>query len=398
MKNKPDPSLPKLLIAPSVPVWTDGDGYIFDRKFYDGMCLYAELWQGRVACVMNTSPAAPPPFGLVRKKDDEMPFAFQAIGPDERLNENHLNGVSIVLASGDNAKSFHISGLCHSKNIKCVYIIEYIPETRRQIARLGTRNHLRKIVRVIRVQTMEQKRLGSFANATGIQANGVPAYERYKHFGKTMLYLDTRAYKSQMATEQDICKKLKYNQSRPLRLAFSGRLIRMKGADHLLKVAKALKSHGTPFRLSIFGAGELDEIMRSDILNQNLSDSVTMHGAVDFYKELMPYLINEVDLFVCLHRQSDPSCTYLETLSCGVPIVGYDNKAFSGILRRADVGWAAPMNNYKAVARVIETLNENRQNLYDKSIESARFAHDHDFETTFHNRIRHLQECLSSPL
>lgn len=38
------------------------------------------------------------------------------------------------------------------------------------------------------------------------------------------------------------------------------------------------------------------------------------------------------------HRQGDPSCTYLETYACGMPIVGYNNQAHQGILASNNAG------------------------------------------------------------
>jgi hypothetical protein len=105
---------------------------------------------------------------------------------------------------------------------------------------------------------------------------------------------------------------------------------------------------------------------------------------------LIPELQQSVDVFVCLHRQSDPSCTYLETLSCGVPIVGYKNRAFSGLLELADIGWGGELNNLDEICTIIVHLHENRTEIIEKSKNSAAFAQQHDFDTTFQKRIDHL--------
>ena len=121
-----------------------------------------------------------------------------------------------------------------------------------------------------------------------------------------------------------------------------------------------------------------------------------MLGAVDFYKILIPELKQTVDLFVCLHRQSDPSCTYLETLSCGVPIVGYKNRAFSGLLEIFDVGWGAELNDLDGICKIVADLNSNRDELIKKSKNSAVFARNHDFEATVQWRLDHLLSIVNS--
>ena len=206
-----------------------------------------------------------------------------------------------------------------------------------------------------------------------------------------LLYFDTRVFKNQIIENDNLQQRLDYlSKNEPLRIAFSGRLIKIKGADHLVKLALKLKQDNTPFQLKIYGAGELSREMQSFISNHNLENNVTMLGSVDFYNTLIPQLKQSVDLFVCLHRQSDPSCTYLETLSCGIPIVGYKNKAFAGIMDISDIGWGAPLNDLEEIRSIISNLHSNRTELIEKSKNSATYARLHDFDSTFQRRIDQL--------
>ena len=159
-------------------------------------------------------------------------------------------------------------------------------------------------------------------------------------------------------------------------------------------LALLLKQRKVIFNLTIYGAGELKDDMITFIKNNQLDNIVFMPGPVDFYNKLLPELQKNIDLFVCLHRQSDPSCTYLETLSCGIPIVGYKNRAFSGLLNMEEIGWAAKINDLKKIADIIENLNKNRNQICEKSKIALRFARQNDFETTFQNRINQLKSLL----
>ena len=170
----------------------------------------------------------------------------------------------------------------------------------------------------------------------------------------------------------------------------------MKGADHLISVAHGLREQGIDFHLNIYGTGEMEEKIQMDIQNLQLNNHVTMHGSVDFDSHLIPEIKSSVDLYVMLHRQSDPSCTYLETLACGIPIVGYDNKALTGILKRADVGFSVPMDDIKGVISTIKRLSSNRQMLNMQSRSAAIFASTHSFEDTFNARVQHLQSVLKA--
>lgn len=384
-----------LVITPSVPVWRDGDLYIFDRKFYDGIVLYVELWVGEIRCIMTTTNQAKPEFGLIYKKEKELPFQCTILNNYEKINKNHLAGASIVLASGDSFNQFHLSKLCKAIKTKCIYIIEYIPETRYQIASLSTKNFIVKLRRFFYLWNGERKRLTAFSLSNGLQMNGFPAFYEYRKFRNSIIYYDNRVYKNLIIGIKELENRVDYLlKNKPLRLAFSGRLIHMKGVDHLLKIAKLLKERGIIFNLTIYGTGNLKNEMDKFITSNNLANCVEMRGSVDFYKTLLPELKQSVDLFVCLHRQSDPSCTYLETLSCGIPIVGYENKAFSGLLKQADIGWGAKLNDINGIVKIIESLDKNREMISLKSKLSMIFALSNDFESTFRKRIVHLQKTI----
>src|SRR6202012_4588470 len=104
---------------------------------------------------------------------------------------------------------------------------------------------------------------------------------------------------------------------------------------------------------------------------------VGMPGMLDFTKELLPFVKEKVDAFVCCHRQGHPSCTYLETMSCGVPIVGYANDAFAGLVDRSNAGWASPINHPRALAARIAQLAARREEICEHALRSLAFARNH---------------------
>lgn len=380
-----------LLVVPSVPVWENGDILSFDRKFYDGILLYLKDWPGQVSLFLSRSDSSLPDFGVVNKPINDIPFKCIIVDKDDAITAGDLSGVSIVLASADADNQLHISALCGKSGIKCVYVIENIPKTRYQITLLSTHNPFVLVRRFIYIWQQEKKRKLAFSISDGLQSNGTPAYFEYSTSKNNLLYFDTRVNKGNYITGDDLESRLAdLSENKPLRLAFSGRLIHIKGADHLVKLALILKQRDIPFSFFIYGAGELKDEMNVFIKKNQLDKHVFLLGPVDFYTRLLPDLQNNIDLFVCLHRQSDPSCTYLETLSCGVPIVGYKNRAFDGLLTMADIGWGAKINDIQKIADSIEYLDKNRTELYEKSRKALKFARQHDFESTFQNRIKQL--------
>lgn len=381
----------QLIITPSVPIWQEAGSLILDRKFYEGMLLYAERWPGGLKCVVPLSDSPFPDFGLVAIDRSELPFECLVLENGEPIGADHLAGAALVLASGDDFNQLHLAALCAGMGIRCVYVIEYIPETRYQIVALGTSNPLLRLRRYLYLWRGERRRLRAFALADGLQSNGMPAFREYGRFRNPLLYFDSRVHQEEMIGEAELEQRLEaLARNQPLRLAFSGRLIRMKGADHLLELAYRLQHEGFRFHMTLYGTGELEGEMAAYIAENGLAERVTLAGAVDFHERLLPDLKARVDLFVVLHRQSDPSCTYLETLSCGLPILGYENRAFAGLLETAEIGWGAPLDDLEAIKAQLLWIDGNREELARRSRISADFARRHSFEETFAKRIDHL--------
>jgi len=384
-----------LIVIPSVPVWVDNENLIFDRKFYDGMILFVKYWIGSLQCIVSITKSSMPDFGLIIKKEIELPFQCIFLNEKEKVAINHIENAAIILASGDSFNQLHISKLCNKLNIKCVYSIENILKTRYQIVSLSTTKLIIKLRRYLYLWRQEKRRLNAFSLADGLQMNGLPAFEEYEEFKNKLLYYDTRVNKDLIIKDEELKSRNAYLlQDKPLRLAFSGRLIAIKGVDHLLELALLLRKKKIKFQFKIYGTGKMEDEMKDFIDKNELNNVVNMVGSVDFKEVLIPSLKEEIDLFVCLHRQSDPSCTYLETLSCGIPIVGYTNKAFSGLLEQSDIGWGAKMNDITKIAGIIDGLNSNRQEIIEKSNKSVKFAQPNDFDTTFKNRVNHLINTL----
>lgn len=385
-----------LMIYPSVGIWEAGGELFFDRKFYDGMLAYAENWPGSLHLLIRLQATLPPEFGLVQFDADIFPAKVVVIRSGETINSNHLIDVDILLASGDSFDGLHLAALCKRHGIKCVYIIEYTLETRLKIAAMSDASYWKKLKQVLWLLLKERRRLQAFSLADGLQSNGLPAYDAYaKLVPNALLYFDTRNTASMGITDTEISTRLAYlDTMSPLRLGFSGRLISMKGADHLVEIANQLHKRQVAFSFDIFGSGELLSQLEEKVEKYGLGTIVRLRGAVDFSTELVPFVKSSLDLFICCHRQSDPSCTYLETYACGVPIVGYNNHAHQGILDNHDVGWSVEINDIEALVALVVQLNLQRETIKIKARNAAVFAREHTFESTFQRRISHCIEIL----
>ena len=354
-----------LVVIPSVPAARQGDQLFLDDKAVSGLRLYSEYWPGRVRCIFREGRAAKILFGRLYDTIS-LPFEVTIVAEGAPIPDVIVRDAAAVLGSGDNHLDFSLAGQCRRLGIPLVFTIEYILETRLQIISLSETPWIKKLKSMVWTIKSELARRRAFVQADALQANGTPAAERYASLNREILtYFDTRLSNSMIASQSEVAEKAARRASGgPLRLAFSGRLERMKGADHLPILAERLMARGVDFRFDIFGVGSLASTMQEAIKRGGFSERVTIYDPLNFETGLVPWMCGEADLFVCCHRQSDPSSTYMETLGCGVPIVGYRNRAIDGIIEIADVGWLVQKDNIDALADKIAMLAAHREHDY----------------------------------
>lgn len=371
---------------------------LLTRKLIEAVGELAKYWSGSITVMIEETQQDSDQIDSKIFKLDELPFKLEIICFDQITPALlHQHQSSLVLAAPEYRQN-HISKVCKIAGVPCIYVSEYSLKTRKQIVNVSTRNPLLRLRRLIWTYSQEYKQRQAIAMAEGLQCNGTPTYQEYKHINRNPLFfLDTRIREDMLATEADIERRTENrSQDMPLRLVFSGRLIKMKGADHLLEVAKELKQLKVNFEMFISGVGDLEEMMHQQIAAYQLNDCVKMLGVPDFKTEFFPFVKNNIDLFVCCHRQGDPSCTYIETMAAGVPIVGYANEAFQGITQMSEAGWVVPMNQPKQMAKKIAELSHNREEIKSMSFNSLKFAQQHTFEKTFQARVKHMQAIAYS--
>ena len=378
-----------LMIAPA-PVIEVGDRLRLDIKFVEGMLLQQAHWPSRITCLLRKG-AASIPFGRDYDRS-ELPFDLVLLDQDEELGERHLAGADLIYAGADDFRCLDLAD--HLKpGQKIVYVIEYTQETRLQIQQMDhDRGVLGRLKGRVWLMQQERKRLRAFRAATGLQSNGYPAHELYSPLCRDHLfYLDGRMTDDLFATEAEMAAREAHRASGgPLRLVYSGRLEPMKGAQDLIPVARRLHERGVNFTLDIFGTGSLEGEIAAAIRTMPDPQRVRMHGAVDFETELVPFTRQHADVFLGCHRQSDPSCTYIEAMGCGVAVASYDNRMWAGLNAEAKAGWGAPLGDVRALADRIADVAQDPANITRCSRNGLAFSKAHGFRPEFKRRMEHL--------
>ncbi len=388
---RPDVALSVVSVLPAA---KSADGrLLLTRKFVDGLREYRRHWGNRI--VVYTPPGVVPSGSLdeVRLRPEELPCEIVILPPEHVVAAITDGGASLAMLSLDDFQQLGIARECRARGVPYVYVSEYSLKTRWQIVDATTSNPLKRLRRRLWERGQERKRLRALTGAVGLQCNGTPTYEDYKAIcSNALLFFDTRVTAAMLASEYEVRQKYAVsNADRTLRLLFSGRLVAMKGVMDLISVARELKKLKVDFHLSICGDGNLAGSLEQAIRAHDLSAQINLEGVLDFACELVPLVKRSIDLFVCCHPQGDPSCTYLETMACGVPIAGYANDAFAGVVQHSGAGWLSPLNRPDLLAAEIQRAAASPGAMGEMALRALRFAADHTFEREFARRTEQIR-------
>lgn len=366
-------------------------GLVVTRKYLRGAAEYARSWPGPVTSLFRLSAAATTEMDL-----EEIRPGAEATGVEVRPEAPaalaaRLASAAVVLAFLGRSEA-GLPALCRRVGVPLVMISEYSPRTERQILAAEVSNPLVRLRRRVWFWRTERIRRAMLAQVAGLQCSGTPTYDLYRGLTPDpILFFDNRVRAAEIVSDADLADRAaRLRAGAPLRLVFGGRLVAMKGVMELPKVAAALRRAGVPFRLDIFGAGPLEAALAARIRDLDLGGEVALRGVLDFENGWIPFLRAQADVFLCCHPQGDPSSTYVEVMSCGVPIAGYGNEAFQGVLARSGGGWEVPVFDAEGLARRVAALAGDREEILRKARDARDFARRHAFEATFGSRVAHL--------
>lgn len=394
----PGPSARRLLILASLPALCNADGqWMLPIKFVSGLTAYARHWPGPVEVGLQAG--SQPSADLDNRfwAPAELPFTLHIVSfPELAERGGPLLEGAVVMASLNHAL-YGLGQRCREQGAVLVVNTELSLLTQFQIAKVALGWGVRLLMSGAWLLLNHRRAVREIRVAQGLQCNGTPTFDMFARYNASpLLYFDNRTTADRCASAADLAERFESLSRRErMRLMFSGRLHPIKGVQSLIPMASLLRAQGTPFELWIAGDGPLRETLQSQIVEQGLQEQVRLLGTLDFEQDLQPMLRREIDLFVCPHLQGDPSCTYLETLCAGVPIVGYPNEAWRGLHRLSSAGRLCASATPQAMASEVAALAGNVAELRQLAERALAFALQHVFEVEFPKRIDHLKRLCA---
>lgn len=381
----------RLVIYATAPAEQRADGLWLDAKFVQGMMQHVALWPGPVSCLLRDV-GLPLPFGVPCTPQD-LGFDLTIVPRGAPIAPHLAQDVVLVAATADDFEALGFAPVVQDIGAKLVYSLEYTLGTRLRIASLDlTRSRAGRARSMLWLLRQEARLRRALRAADAVQFNGYPAHDTYRGLARdALLYLDNRLSADMMATDAEMTgRAARLTSGAPLRLIHSGRLEPMKGAADLLPVMDALLANGVDATLDIYGAGSAEPDIRAGLAR--FEGRVTLHAPVDFARELVPINRSKADIFLSCHRQSDPSCSYLEAMGCGLAVAGYDNAMWSAMCARSQGGTVVRMGDAAGLARAIAAWDRDRSALASSGRNAWSFAMQHDFHHVFAARMAHLRQ------
>jgi glycosyltransferase involved in cell wall biosynthesis len=379
------------------------DGLVtVDRKFLDGMARFVAavgvpvtsthpVRSDMVAIDSLSVSAASLPFRLVGlATDGRGSYTTAALAELDRL----VRGSVLVVGS-------YIGGglrMARAHGKPYVMAIEYDLATQCKVAALAARDPLRGFVRRLRVvRDYFTNQVADMRGAAEIHCNGFPVYEQAKRRNRhCLLYLDSRMSADMVIDEARLMARLAGAAARRPRVIFSGRYEAMKGALDFVRAAIACRRAGLDAEFVCYGQGSQAEAMRRTVAAAREQEAIRVEDAVPF-AELVERS-RECDLFLACHVQSDPSCSYLEAMGCGLPVVGYANRMAAGVCADSGAGLVTPIGDLAALVGAVCGALGDRTRLAEWSVRARAYALEHCFEVEFAKRASMIRARYDAAL
>jgi glycosyltransferase involved in cell wall biosynthesis len=346
-----------------------------DRKFHVGMLRYADLIRSPIVAVNPPLQDGQRIMDAIEVPTAKLPYRISTAPTELR---ELLRGAALVYGSENYMRG---GTMARELGVPYIMILEYDLQTHMTDNASQVANVFRKGVRRARSAVNYFRSIAEMRHAHSLHCNGYPIYQATENYNPSrLLYLDSRMSADMLIEEHEMESRSTGRYDRPLRLLYSGRYEPLKGAVDAVKVGVECLRRGLDVEMHCYGQGSQKSQMQSIAADSRIH----IHDAVP-YPDLVK-LSRTFDVFVCCHVQSDPSCTYLESFGAGLPIVGYDNRMWRGLLKASGAGYASPMGRPARVAEDIARLITARE-LDQMSARALEFARNHTFEIEFQKRV-----------
>ncbi|MFW0182948.1 glycosyltransferase family 4 protein [Rothia sp. CCM 9417] len=273
----------------------------------------------------------------------------------------------------------------HMKNVKIVYLIENTRKNKVSLilsqGNFSTLSKFRAVLGSYRVEWQLQR---AARKADGLQCNGSAAFRAYGQKHKNSILFYDHRVENVISLE----KQSSFKDGANISVAFSGRIIKIKGSEYLSRISWAIYRANPLIKLYILGDGE----DRNKVIAEG-APNIIYKGFMEYKKEWEPFVRKNIDIMLLPHIQGDPSMTYFESLGQGVPVIGFDNETLADLAQQG-MGWVVPQGDVQQLVQKIMHLNDDIGEFQMKRAKAVEFMNGHVYSSTVKWRMDHIISSL----
>ena len=134
-----------------------------------------------------------------------------------------------------------------------------------------------------------------------------------------------------------------------------GRLVKQKGQQYLIEIAKKLKHKGIDFKILIAGEGPLHNGLKEAIKKQNLTEQIELLGFVKDMKSFM----EQIDIFVSTALWEGFGFVLAEAMVAKNVVLAFDLSSNPELIKDGENGFLIPLNNIDLFAdKLVQLIND----------------------------------------
>jgi glycosyltransferase involved in cell wall biosynthesis len=201
-------------------------------------------------------------------------------------------------------------------------------------------------------------------------------------------------YERDHISEEGLRAKLnRVRENRPLNICYAGRAIDMKGPLDWIDVLQQLSSWNVRLNAVWAGDGPLLPVISSKASGLMLSGQVKFPGYVSDRDRILD-TIRSSDIFLFCHKTRESARVLGEALACACPLVGYAGAYPADLVREHGGGLFADLGDRKQLARHIQRLDRDRDELCDLIERAARSGRSFDRTRLLHERMQMVRRYV----
>ena len=225
---------------------------------------------------------------------------------------------------------------------------------------------------------------------------GQDVFDAYKNFAPNphkVLNVQVTSEDHISAVELE-AKLTRIKEGMPLTISYAGRTVAMKGPFDWLKAIHGAVEAGVELHATWFGDGPLMPQLLQEVETLGIANAVTFAGVVS-REEIMASL-RLTDIFLFCHMTGESPRCLMEALATGCSLVGYSTAYSRDLVATYGGGEFSDIGNWQALAKIIVSLDHDRQKLGRLVAAAALSGKLLDRDTAIQNRIDLIKKYLNA--